>query len=391
MMILRSTFAAVVLLGLLPGAVPTARHDPDNLTVHEWGTFTSIAGEDGQAVKWRPDIAPPDLPCFVDRLAAEIKFDLGATVRMETPVVYFYAPQDVTVNVGVRFLDGLVTEWFPRAVVTPSRASAAVFRNPRVDSAIAWTAVKVSPRADWRFPTEPGHSHYYAARATDAAPIEVGGEREKFLFYRGVGRFEPPVAATVDGAGRVRVSSPGGHALGQLVLFENRGGTIRFGTRHSTASTVTLDAPASGGELASLRRTLESILVKEGLYPKEAAAMVETWRDSWFEEGARLFYIAPKPVIDRVLPLDIAPAPTSVSRVFVGRMELVTPRTLADVRRALDTADRATLQRYGRFLEPVSARVVAAAAPEERARVQAKVRDAYTSYYASLPSRAICK
>ena len=391
MMNLRSTLAAVLALGLLPAATATSRHDPDNLTVHEWGTFTSIAGEDGQAVKWRPDVAPPDLPCFVERLAAEIKFDLGATVRMETPVVYFYAPQDMTVNVGVRFREGLVTEWFPRAQVTPTRAAAAVLRAPRVESSIVWKTVKVSPRATWQFPTEPGPSHYYAARATDAAPIEVGGQREKFLFYRGVGRFAPPIAARVESDGRVRVSSPGGHALGQLVLFENRGGAIRFATRHSTASAITLDPPAAAGGLASLRRTLESILVQEGLYPKEAAAMVETWRDSWFEEGARLFYIAPKPAIDEVLPLDIAPAPTAVSRVFVGRMELMTARTLADVRRAVDTNDRATLQRYGRFLEPISSRVVSSAAPEQREAVRARVRDAYTSYYATIASRASCR
>ena len=44
-----------------PGSVPP-------FTVHEWGTFTSIAGEDGMAVEWRPQAGPDDLPCFVDRL-----------------------------------------------------------------------------------------------------------------------------------------------------------------------------------------------------------------------------------------------------------------------------------------------------------------------------------
>jgi hypothetical protein len=31
----------------------------------------------------------------------------------------------------------------------------------------------------------------------------------------------------------------------------------------------------------------------QGLFPKEAHAMVDTWRDSWFEEGTRAFYILP--------------------------------------------------------------------------------------------------
>ena len=37
------------------------------LTVHEWGTFTSIAGEDGRAIEWLALDGPTDLPCFVER------------------------------------------------------------------------------------------------------------------------------------------------------------------------------------------------------------------------------------------------------------------------------------------------------------------------------------
>ena len=35
--------------------------------------------------------------------------------------------------------------------------------------------------------------------------------------------------------------------------------------------------------------------------------MVETWRDSWFEEGSRLIYIVPSRAIDAILPLQIEP------------------------------------------------------------------------------------
>ena len=42
--------------------------DPDGLVVHEWGTFTSVAAEDGTAVDWVPQQGPRDLPCFVDRV-----------------------------------------------------------------------------------------------------------------------------------------------------------------------------------------------------------------------------------------------------------------------------------------------------------------------------------
>jgi hypothetical protein len=32
-------------------------------TAHEWGTFTSVAGADGQAVEWFPLTGSTDLPC----------------------------------------------------------------------------------------------------------------------------------------------------------------------------------------------------------------------------------------------------------------------------------------------------------------------------------------
>jgi len=47
--------------------------------------------------------------------------------------------------------------------------------------------------------------------------------------------------------------------------------------------------------------------------------MVETWRNSWFEEGSRLLYIVPPAFVNKVLPLSIKPAPAQTVRVFVGK------------------------------------------------------------------------
>ena len=48
---------------------------------------------------------------------------------------------------------------------------------------------------------------------------------------------------------------------------------------------ATIEAPTLDGTLDGLRAELERMLIGAGLFPKEALAMVETWRDSWFEEG----------------------------------------------------------------------------------------------------------
>ena len=80
--------------------------------------------------------------------------------------------------------------------------------------------------------------------------------------------------------------------------------------------------------------------------------MIETWRDSWFEEGARVFYIYPQQQVDTLLPLSINPKPASTTRVFVGRVEVLSPWTRETIQTAMTTSDVATLTKFGRFLEP---------------------------------------
>src|SRR5207245_3851299 len=91
------------------------------LVVHEWGTFTSIAGKDGIALEWRPLNGPPDLPKFVHTiqegdagLRNAPKADLRATERMETPVIYFYSNNEMDVSLKVDFPKGKITEWYPQ-------------------------------------------------------------------------------------------------------------------------------------------------------------------------------------------------------------------------------------------------------------------------------------
>jgi len=81
--------------------------------------------------------------------------------------------------------------------------------------------------------------------------------------------------------------------------------------------------------------------------------MVATWRSSWFEEGSRLLYIVPRAFVDEVLPLSVSPAPSQTVRVFVGRMELINHATEQAVADALASHDRYTINKYGRFLEPI--------------------------------------
>ena len=346
-------------LWIAPRAQGANDPDADGLTVHEWGTFTSIAGPDGQAVEWRPLTGPSDLPCFVSVLNRNsIKLAIAdgipgikATVRMETPVLYFYSPLEQTIRASVQFPHGVISEWYPQATV-PVVAPLPTMANAR--GSITWNDVKISPRAKPGFLTEPGESHYYAARETDAAPVEVAGQTEKFLFYRGLASFPLPLNVKIDRQGNVVVNESEDPAIDNFVLFERRGSRFGYRVIHAGGGNVVMDRPELTGTMESLRQDLRGILTAQGLYPREAAAMVETWRDSWFEEGARLFYVLPQAAIDALLPLRIDPKPARVTRVFVGRLEIVTPEIETEVTQAIRTGDQAVLRKYGRFLEPIS-------------------------------------
>ncbi len=334
---LKTAFSVAAAVALLAGAELKIGTTPP--VTHEWGTFTSVAREDGTAVEWAPLLGPGDLPCFVTRAKEIRKWVARGLVRMETPVLYFYAQHATTLTVHVDFPQGLITEWYPGPQGNGS-------------ASIEWKQVQVSPGKDLEYPTTAGASHYYAARNTDAAPLRIGGQQEKMIFYRGLGYFEPPLRARYTSDGRLEVRNVGTEPIPFMMAFENQGGRIGFRVAENVTGSVTMDSPQLAQDLPAIRRTLVTRLTKLGLYPKEARAMVETWADSWFTEGARVFYIVPRATVDSLLPLTIAPAPADIERVFVGRVEVLSPRSKDTIEHALRAGDDKTLTGFGRFLEP---------------------------------------
>ena len=104
--------------------------------------------------------------------------------------------------------------------------------------------------------------------------------------------------------------------------------------------------------------------------------MVATWRDSWFEEGMRLFYLTPHSVVDSVLPLHIAPAPEAVARVFVGRVELLPAYLKETLATAVASNDKKVLDRFGRFYFPFSEMAGIQAPTETQNYINAKFSQA---------------
>jgi hypothetical protein len=250
-----------------------------------------------------------------------------ALQRMETPVIYFYADQEMTVDVNVRFPQGIVTEWYPQT-------------TPNTNRQTRWDDIKIlaGQKNTAVLPDDLSKTHYYAARETDAALLAVPtaerkNEYEKFLFYRGVGSFRAPLTVTTGGkADYLEVHNTQPHELRHLFALQVHGQSARLtrldNLRPDDRKIIRLDqAEKSLAEVqADIAAGMRESLVAEGLYEREAAAMVETWRDSWFgEQGVRVLYVLPRDWTDGVLPLSIEPKPRELVRVMVGRAEVITP------------------------------------------------------------------
>src|SRR5580692_4749180 len=395
---MKSRLLASAVLALSVAALPalfraqTPASDP-GLTAHEWGTFTSIAGKDGRAADWLPLTGSTDLPAFVEHFQTpNFKGGVRGTVRMETPVLYFYTNHATTLSVHVSFSEGLITEWYPHASrVEPAGLQTQAHmvsylkdwsrRQKQPDSSISWDSVSLQPNDSASLPGGDRTNHYYAARQTSSTPLRIktrsGEQTEKFLFYRGVASFSVPVSVNLAGDGKILAENHTSQEIPAMLVFERRGEKMGFRIADASQAAPALDPPELNATMDSLKQAMEDMLIAQGLYQDEAQAMFETWRDSWFEEGSRLLYVVPREFVDSVLPLSINPSPAEIVRVFVGRMELVTPATQRAVEQAFATHDHATLARYDRFLVPILETMIANEKnPAKKAQLSEYLNDA---------------
>jgi hypothetical protein len=370
-----------------------------NYTVHEWGTFTSVQGGDGQLISWSP-LKTAELPGFVynwskaglnrANQALFSKVIMTTLQRMETPVMYFYSDQPMSVDVNVAFPPGTITEWYPQASqIGPTFAANTNLSSDGIlhESRAIWNHLQITPPSEndeKLLPQDKSGSHYFAAREPHSDFIRTDGalstnntsELEKFIFYRGAGSFATPLHVTVDSNNLVTVENTGSNALAHLFLINIHDG---FGylaamdelpssnsvpwqqlTTESSDHWNRYPLPQFQTEIAA---QMQAALSGEGLFPDEAKAMVDTWKDSWFtEEGTRILYILPRPWTDGILPLTLTPQPKELTRVMVGRSEIITPDAVHSLSQTLAQAAagdaaagaraRQQLNTLGRFAPP---------------------------------------
>ena len=388
---LAATRAAVAVAGVLTVAVYAS---PGGLVVHEWGTFLAMNGSDGVTLDgmYHEEHA---LPAFVHaRSRDELKLRTS-NLKGETPVVYVYSERPMRVQVEVGFPNGLWTQWYPQAeFVGPSLVQSGSLPHAR-NGRIGWAIDVVPPtRANPVLPAAPSDALWNYARNVDAAYVVATDstrpgntmEWERFLFYRGLGEARLPLDLSTNRGGRLTCGSDLIEGLRDIYLIrvEHNRGVYRhlpsLGCGDQIADVVpTMEKSQSVDRFAAaLGDDLAARLVAHGLYAKEARAMVNTWRTSYFmSDGIRVLFVLPQSWTDRFIPMRIAPRPDEIVRVMVGRIELLTPERERDAEKAIsnlrspDPTVRehafATLREQGRYVEPIVRRTMLSS-NEERVR-----------------------
>lgn len=365
---MRCIATLTILTALHAGFLYAGDSAPRPLVVHEWGTFTALQDEHGVAL---PGINVDDepVPDFVHNLKRHLlvrphvlaekhrwMFMKGAperhpdiTMRLETPVLYFYPPpgnsKPLDLRVNVSFRGGWLTEYYPYATALAPGINQDSWKFGRITpdtiSQLTWEHVTVGAKGSGPATHDPV---WLAPRKVSAAPLSVsslrGVEHEKYLFYRGVGRLNVPLKIETDEAhDSLTIHDQAGENIWSgdaifpaLWLVSVRAdGAMAYRTVKSVVVNRSFDAKDySTDHVGELRQEMHGALVTNGLFADEAEAMLATWNRAYFKSaGLRLFFVVPRAWTDSVLPLTIS-QPAKIERVMMGRIELVSPeqRTL---------------------------------------------------------------
>ncbi len=342
-----------ILLSLVTAGFTARAAAVPDFTLHEWGTFTSVSGSDGRLL---PGLEREEerLPGFVHQHDGMPQRGKGysrplhnVTIKMETPVIYFYAREPFAARVRVGFNGGSISQWFPQrsAGETPPTAPLlSMFGASGWDidfaknyqGGIEWNVQVQPPSADDNAAIfKPGETPVWLyPRQPDSALLRTAdGAAEKFLFYRGVGNFSLPVKFTLPDDNTLHLKNVFKDTVPSVFVFNHPGYDDKVSftpldpLKAGEARTVKLAEPKTSANWRhEVYSGMRGALIQAGLFPKEADAMLQTWWNSYFERpGLRAFWIVPDTFTTGILPLTVQPAPNKQVRVLVGRSELLTP------------------------------------------------------------------
>lgn len=245
--------------------------------VHEWGTFTSVAGSDGillAGLQREEEV----LPRFVhshfgfengqsvsrEKLASVMKTHgypafttqskgmgrrpvTGVTVKMETPVIYFHSNTAFRAKVNVGFNGGTISQWYParsggETLPEPHPATDPInhpvpaeqwkidFSTP-YRGGIEWDVEVLSPAESrtTRVFKPLDTVNWLRARIPEANTLRTDSqETENYLFYRGIGNFTPGLRSSISVDEVLHLENQTGGDIPYLLVFQQNAGRVSW-------------------------------------------------------------------------------------------------------------------------------------------------------------------
>ncbi len=332
------SFPLLVVLILGVAGEPVKERIPDEpvskgLEVHEWGVArfhcdADMLNADVRAI-W--DGLPPFVYGQIDGRKLPMHYQL---LEMDRPIIFFHAPQALTVDLAINFPGGMPGVWWP-GTQQPSVRDGKIVGDG--------TATRPHHSLDWRLnlkeqrgistgkiplpSVKKGHwvETLRAIKADDVyaevGEVQLGQEREHFVYYDGLlprGKWAD-VAVEKD---KVAVSNLAAFALYDLTVIDARTPEKprvgRLAKLDAKAGKKTIEfADADAKSLADEGvRTLTAQLKDAGLQEDEGHALAVLWQADLFQtEGVTVFYRLPQEEYERLLPMKMKPRPEKLVRV----------------------------------------------------------------------------
>ncbi|MCB9263297.1 MAG: T9SS type A sorting domain-containing protein [Flavobacteriales bacterium] len=342
-----------------------AQNAPNQLlTVHEWGTFTARYDHLSRPYLNVHKTVDEPVPAFVYHLDFDSTYyngypgyektqyyfrgflkidDLVSSIKMETPVLYFYCSKGVeNLGVSVKFKTGSISEFYPKPV---KQEDTSLFRsnvgfNSQEQTVLSFR--KYNGFASWNIDVLPprditplSHSDdsvpnmWLAPRKTNSNLIKSNGEVEKYIFYRGLGGFDNPVIPRYTDQGNLLVTNNTDSIPYALVYEKTKEGKIYIWGVKSLPQNKSIFFERSTFAITEAewnekyRKQFVNYLVDAGLYEDEALAMLNTWDASYFgKSGLKIFWIVPRNFTDTILPIEFSKPVANLERVMIGRTEI---------------------------------------------------------------------
>jgi len=335
---------------------------------HEWGTFTTIQSSNGKVLSGMGGETLPKFVYDMNLRACKTCYKGMAgkttlkniTVQMETPIIYFYYDKEMDVDVSVKFANGIINQYYPDrndGEATPDEQEIDLEKGRT--GWINWKAkiltAKDTPSIKQHiYPDYEMEHEWTSPRGTNSNLVKTkNGDIEKFIFYRGLANFEVPFKAEFNKDTDIVVTNNFDEDLGYVMIYDLEGvgkygsPTVWWSGSMNKGEMKVIKKPAKSSTFAEIDNELinfKNNLVKAGLTVAEANSMLQTWYKSKFgyfldfSNRFKIFWIAPRSFVDKVLPISISPTPTDLQRVFIGRSELFSPEFEKELTDLTDSA-----------------------------------------------------